>query len=100
MRRKSHVCYSSNQFCFYSDKVSASKQYRKVNEFFEVELDHSGTDQTQQKELRVMETVVYLVCIAVASFAILAQLGELGACATVCTRLFSLRPCTRAWERG
>ena len=43
--------------------------------FFEVELDHSGSEliRLNRKNCRVMETVVYLVCIAVASFAVLAR---------------------------
>ena len=58
--------------------VSASKQYSKVEytkEFFEFELDHSclDLDRLNSKNCRVMGTCVYLVCIAVASFAILAQ---------------------------
>ena len=58
--------------------MSASKQYSKVEyikEFFEFELDHSCSDldRLNSKNCRVMGTYVYLVCIAVASFAVLAQ---------------------------
>ena len=61
-------------------RVSAFKQCSKVEyikEFFEVEIHHSQTGsefiRLNGKSCKVMETVIYLVCIAVASFAVLAQ---------------------------
>ena len=55
--------------------VSASSEVEYIKELFEVELDHSGSEliTRNRKNCRVMETVVYLVCIAVASFVVLAQ---------------------------